>query len=356
MRVLTEEARETLTPRQELILSAIIEDYVRMAEPVGSRSIAKHEDIQFSPATIRNEMADLEEMGYLTQLHTSSGRIPSQKGYRFYVDNLLQQDDPFERDASENLRAFFTSRIDEVEQAAREISTVLSSLTKQTSIVLGPKMYTEKVRKIELIPIARGRAVAILVTDTGHVENCAVHLSDDIRVEDVESIVHVLNDKLIGVPISKLRSHAQSKLSEELAQTLERFEDALAVLNEVCQVGQREEPVYIGGASNVLSQPEFHDVEKAQTILTLLEQGQAVASWLPMEGLGLQVRIGAENVHGALQDCTVITTTYSLYGRPVGHIGVLGPTRMDYSRIMQILNYTSKSMTKMMSRWMDGNR
>ncbi|WP_067622022.1 heat-inducible transcriptional repressor HrcA [Alicyclobacillus acidiphilus] len=344
-----------LTPRQELILSAIIEDYVRMAEPVGSRALAKHDDIQFSPATIRNEMADLEEMGYLTQLHTSSGRIPSQKGYRFYVDNLLQQQGGFDRATGERLREFFTSRIDEVEKAVREVTTVLSSLTRQTAIVLGPKMYTEKVRKIELVPLARGRVVAILVTDAGHVENCAVQLSEDIRVEDLESIVHVLNDKLVGVPISRLRSNLYSKLSEELAQTVERFEDALAVLNEVCQVSQREEPVYIGGASNMLSQPEFHDVEKAQTILTLLEQGQTVASLFPTEGLGLQVRIGAENPIGALQDCTVITTTYSLHGRPVGHIGVLGPTRMDYNRIMQILNYTSESMTQMMSRWIEGH-
>ncbi|GLG00314.1 heat-inducible transcription repressor HrcA [Alicyclobacillus hesperidum subsp. aegles] len=343
-----------LTPRQQLILSAVIEDYVRMAEPVGSRALAKHEEIQFSPATIRNEMADLEEMGYLTQPHTSSGRIPSQKGYRFYVDNLLRQGH-VDRSAGAFLKDFFTKRIDEVEQVVREVSTMLSSLTRQTSIVLGPNMYTEKVRKIELIPIGSGRAVAILVTDTGHVENAHVHFSEDIRVDDVEAIVNVLNDKLVGVPISKLRSNLYAELAEELSRTVERFEDALAVLSEVCQVTDREETVYIGGAANVLSQPEFHDVEKAQSILSLLEQGGTVTSWFPKDERGLTVRIGAENSVGALQDCTVMTTTYSLYGHPVGHIGVLGPTRMDYNRIMQILQYTSAALTEFLTRWSTGN-
>lgn len=339
-----------LTTRQQLILSAIIEDYVRLAEPVGSRALAKHEEIKFSSATIRNEMADLEEMGYLAQLHTSSGRIPSQKGYRFYVDNLMQ-DSHTQMDNVSTLRSFFAKRIDEVEQVVREMSVVLSNLTKQTAIVLGPKMYTDRVRKIELIPLTAGRAVAILVTDAGHVEDCTVHLSEDIRVEDVQSIVNVLNEKLIGVPMSRLRSSLYSQMAEELATKVERYEDVLAVLEEFCQVGQREEPVYIGGAANMLSQPEFHDVEKAQSLLALLERGQSVTHWLPLGGTGLQVRIGAENAIEPLQDCTVITTTYCLSGLPVGHIGVLGPTRMDYGRIMQILEYTSKSMTALLTRW-----
>lgn len=325
-----------------------------MAEPVGSRALAKHEDIQFSPATIRNDMADLEDLGYLTQPHTSSGRIPSQKGYRFYVDHLLQQGQ-VEMDSATTLKSFFAKRIDEVEQVVREMSTVLSSLTKQTSIVLGPKMFTDNVRKIELIPISKGRAVAILVTDAGHVQDCTVHLSEDIRVDDVQAIVNVLNEKLVGVPVSKLRSSLFTRLSEELARTVERYEDVLAVLEEVCQVGQREEPIYIGGAANVLSQPEFHDVEKAQSILSLLEQSGGLAQWFPMDGIGLQVRIGAENPVGPLQDCTIITTTYSLLGQPVGYIGVLGPTRMDYSRITQILTYSSISMTTMLTRWTEGN-
>lgn len=342
-----------MTSRQELILGAIIENYVRMAEPVGSRALAKHEQIQFSPATIRNEMADLEEMGYLAQPHTSAGRIPSQKGYRFYVDNLMESG-RVERDTSVILREFFSKRIDEVEQVVREMSVFLSNLTKQTTIMLGPKMYTDRVRKIELIPLSRGRAVAILVTDSGHVEDCTVHLQEDVRVDDVQAMVNTLNDTLVGVPISKLRSGLYSQLSEQLKRRVERYEDVLAVLEEVCNVGYREEPLYIGGAANMLSQPEFHDVEKAQSILSLLEAGHAVSQFLPLDGIGLQVRIGAENPTGPLQDCAIIMTTYSLSSIPVGHIGLLGPTRMDYSRMMHILDYTSKSMTDFMTRLSDG--
>lgn len=325
-----------------------------MAEPVGSRALAKHNQILFSPATIRNEMADLEDMGYLTQPHTSSGRIPSQKGYRFYVDNLMRAGQ-VERDTALILKDFFANRIDEVEQVVREMSSVLSNLTKQTTIVLGPKMYTDRVRKIELIPLSNGRAVAILVTESGHVEDCTVHLSEDIRVDDVEAMVGALNDTLVGIPIAKLRSGLYSQLAEELTRRVERYEDVLAVLEEFCVVSQRDEPVYIGGAANMLSQPEFHDVEKAQSLLSLLEAGHTVSQFLPLGGVGIQVRIGAENPSGPLQDCAIITTTYSLSGLSVGHIGVLGPIRMDYGRIMQILDYTSRSMTALLTRLSDGS-
>lgn len=339
-----------LTPRQQLILSAIIEDYVRMAEPIGSRALAKHEEIQFSPATIRNEMADLEEMGYLTQPHASAGRVPSQKGYRFYVDNLLRLGQ-MDRETGEFLKSVFTKRIDEVEQVAREVANVLSMLTKQTAIVLGPKTDTEKLRKIELIPLSGGRAIAILVTNTGHVETVHVRFSSEMQADDVETLVRVLNDKVVGVPISELRRTLYAELAGELRRTVERFEDAIAILNEVCQVPEREEAVYIGGASNMLAQPEFHDVGKAQPILSLLEQNTSVSSWFPKAEDGIEVRIGAENTVVELQDCTVIATTYRLGGVPVGHIGVLGPTRMDYNRVMQILSFTSQALTEFLTRF-----
>ncbi|ACV59010.1 heat-inducible transcriptional repressor HrcA [Alicyclobacillus acidocaldarius] len=339
-----------LTPRQQLILSAIIEDYVRMAEPIGSRALAKHEEIQYSPATIRNEMADLEEMGYLTQPHASAGRFPSQKGYRFYVDNLLRLGQ-MDRETGEFLKSVFTKRIDEVEQVAREVANVLSMLTKQTVIVLGPKTDTEKLRKIELIPLGGGRAIAILVTNSGHVETVHVRFSSEMEADDVETLVRVLNDKVVGVPISELRRTLYAELAGELRRTVERFEDAIAVLNEVCQVPEREEAVYIGGASNMLAQPEFHDVGKAQPILSLLEQNESISNWFPKAEDGIEVRIGAENAVVELKDCTVIATTYRLGGVPVGHIGVLGPTRMDYNRVMQILSFTSQALTEFLTRF-----
>lgn len=339
-----------LTPRQKLILNAVIEEYVRSAEPVGSRSLSKHHDIQFSAATIRNEMADLEDMGYLGQPHTSAGRVPSQKGYRFYVDNLLQRPriDPA---AVQTLRQLFEQRILEVERVVQQTSLLLSHLTQQTAIVLGPRMYRETVRQIDLVSIGRGRAVVILVTDSGHVQDRHVQLSEDIAVEDLTYIVKMLNGKLKGVPLSRLRSHMYREIAEEMASTVERYEDALAVLEELCHVRTEDERVYVGGAANILNQPEFRDVEKVKPLIEMLERADAAVQLLPSDESGLQVRIGQENSVEPLQDCTVISATYSVGGSVVGRIGVLGPTRMDYARVMQILDYTSRSLTKILTDW-----
>jgi heat-inducible transcriptional repressor len=341
-----------LTQRQRLILNAVVEDYVQSAEPVGSRTLSKHGEIQFSAATIRNEMADLEDMGYLDHIHTSSGRIPSQKGYRFYVDNLLQRQEIVsgELDA---LRSMFQQRIHEVERIISQTSTVLSHLTNQVTIVLGPKIQQERVKKIELIPITKGRAVAILVTDTGHVQDRQVQLSDDIAVEDIAAIVRLLNDKLAGVPLSKVKSRFYREVVVEMAAMLEHYEDFLGVIEELSSVAETAEKVYVGGAANILAQPEFRDIDKVRPLLILLESAELANQVLPETYSGLDIRIGEENTAEPLRDCTVISTTYSMPGMAIGRIGIVGPTRMDYARIIQILDYTSRSLTKILTGWTD---
>ncbi len=337
-----------LTQRQRLILNAVVEDYVRSAEPIGSRTLSKHGEIQFSAATIRNEMADLEDMGYLDHLHTSSGRIPSQKGYRFYVDNLLQrqQTSTQELDA---LRGMFQERIHEVERMIHQTTLVLSNLTNQVTIALGPKMHQERVKKIELIPIAKGRAVAIMITDSGHVQDRQVQFPDDIAPEDIAAIVRMLNDKLTGVPLSNVKSKFYREIVAELATMLERYEDVLCVIEELSSVAETDGKVYVGGATNILAQPEFRDIEKVRPLLIMLENEQLANKLLPETDGGLDIRIGQENLAVPLQDCTVISTTYTVSGMAMGRIGIVGPTRMDYARIIQILDYTSRALTKILT-------
>jgi heat-inducible transcriptional repressor len=341
-----------LTGRQRLVLNAVVEDYVRSAEPVGSRTLSKHGEIQFSAATIRNEMADLEDMGFLDHLHTSSGRIPSQKGYRFYVDNLLQRQE-IVSDELDALKGMFQERIHEVERIISQTSTILSHLTNQVTIVLGPRIQQERVKKIELIPITKGRAVAILVTDTGHVQDRQVQFSDDIAVEDITAIVSLLNDKLAGVPLAKVKSRFYREVVSEMAAMLEHYEDVLGVIEELSSVADTAESVYVGGAANILAQPEFRDIDKVRPLLILLESAELANQVLPEIYGGLDVRIGQENVAEPLQDCTVISTTYSMPGMAIGRIGIVGPTRMDYARIIQILDYTSRSLTKILTGWND---
>lgn len=338
-----------LTPRQKMILNSIVEEYVRLAEPVGSRALSKHWDIKLSPATIRNEMADLEELGYLEQPHTSAGRIPSQRGYRFYVDHLVK-DHSADVQTLGSLRGLFQERMDEVERVIQQAATVLSQLTQYTSIVLGPKMKQEdKVKHIQLVPLAVNKAVVILVTDTGHVENRQVQMSEDISADDVVKMVNLLNSKLVGTPIRHMRSHLYREVANEMANTLLHYEDALALLDELATVGASgEERVYVGGATQILAQPEFRDIDKVKPLLEMLESQDSALAVLP-KGIGLHVLIGQENKAPMLQDCSVISTTYTVDGVPVGTLGILGPTRMNYSHVMQMINSVSAVLTKVMT-------
>ncbi|GMA52143.1 heat-inducible transcription repressor HrcA [Alicyclobacillus contaminans] len=345
-----------LTQRQKMILAAIVEDYVRYAEPVGSRTLSKHRGFQISPATIRNEMADLEDLGYLDQPHTSAGRIPSQKGYRFYVDHLAT-DSEVDPETIVALRALFQEQMSEVERVIQQTTTVISQLTQYTTLVLGPKIHQEKIKHIQLIPLSHGTAVAILVTDAGHVENRQVHLSEDISSDAVARMVNLLNSKLQGTPLANLRSHLYREVATEMANTLEYFEDAIAVLDELATVTDRNPgKVYVGGAANMLTQPEFRDVDKVRPLLEWLEQ----ADWytaehaLPVAGSKLQVRIGQENEVEPLRDCSVVSATYSIGGVPVGNIGVIGPTRMNYRRVMHILDYVASALSNVITERLSG--
>ncbi|MBX5436463.1 MAG: heat-inducible transcription repressor HrcA [Alicyclobacillaceae bacterium] len=342
-----------LTSRQKLILSAIVEDYVRSAEPVGSRALSKHNEIHLSAATIRNEMADLEEMGLLDQPHMSAGRIPSQKGYRFYVDNLMMRAE-IDAETLAALREVFVQRMTEVERIIQQTSIVLSQLTQYTTIVKGPRLDAGRIKRVELVPLVRGTVVAILVTDTGHVVSRQVLMSEDVTPDDLAQIVNLLNTKLREVPLSRMRSHFYQEVSEEMARTLERYEDALAVLDELCAVDPESGRVYVGGTTNILAQPEFRDVDKVRPLLALLEREETAGQVLPKHQPGLQVRIGRENEVPMLQECTVIAATYAVDGVPVGSVGVLGPTRMNYARVVRILDYVSNALTRVMTERLSG--
>ncbi len=348
---------DVLTPRQKLILAAIVEDYIRSAEPVGSRTLSKHQDFQLSPATIRNEMADLEELGYLDQPHTSAGRVPSQKGYRYYVDHLATRKE-IDQATLRVLRDVFQQRMNEVERVIQQTATVLSQLTQYASIALGPMIHQQHIRHIQLVPLGGCSAVAILVTDTGHVENRHVTLPEDIPPGEVVRMVNLLNAKLVGTSLAHLRSHLYQEIATEMAHTLERYEDAISVLDQLSEtVVNGPAQVYVGGVTNMLGQPEFRDVEKVRPVLELLES----ADWrraldvVPLTGPGVQVRIGQENPVESLQDCTVVSATYMVAGVPVGSIGVIGPTRMNYTRVMRILEYTAGALTRLMTERLTGS-
>jgi heat-inducible transcriptional repressor len=338
-----------LSERQQLILQMIIEDYVHSAEPVGSRTISKRGQVKFSPATIRNEMSDLEDLGFLEQPHTSAGRIPSQKGYRFYVDHLLNPSGLASVEVME-LQKMYVDTIDEMERMVQQTAQILSSLTNYTSLVLGPQVQEVKLRHIQLIPLTERSAVAILVTDKGHVENKTVSVPEGISTEEISKFVEILNKRMVGVPMNHLKSRLYSEIMSELRRYMEHYDEVMTLFNQILQSGH-DGRVYLGGTAKILNQPEFQNIDKLRPLLDMLEANDTVIQLLNQQAApGIQVRIGLENEMESLKDCSLVTATYQINGKPVGTIGVLGPTRMDYGHVISVMGHFANRMSEQLTR------
>ncbi|SEO32346.1 heat-inducible transcription repressor HrcA [Amphibacillus marinus] len=338
-----------LSNRQLLILQVIIDEFIQTAQPIGSRAISKKPSVSFSPATIRNEMADLEEMGYIEKTHSSSGRVPSEKGYRFYVDNLLL---PFHlsHDDKQIITNVFDQDLVEFEQVVQKSVRVLSEMTNYTSIILGPEVYETTLKQLQIVHLSRTTAVAILVTNTGHVEHRSFTIPSEINPADLEKLVNILNVKLTGVPIVKLHSRLQQELIAILTDYVSDLELAMNYLKGAL-LDQQPNNVYIGGITNMLLQPEFNDVSKLHSLYSMIEQEDLVANLLRASAEGIHISIGHENKVNEMQDCSLITATYSLAGKQIGTIALLGPKRMEYSRVISMLNLLSNRMSDTFDRW-----
>lgn len=342
-----------LTDRQMLILRMVVEDYVRSAEPIGSRTISKHLDLGLSAATIRNEMADLEELGYLEQPHTSAGRVPSQVGYRYYVDHLLGRDVRLSTQDVGAIRSLFAERIGEMERIAQQTVQVLSGLTQYTSVVMGPQVYDAKLANLQIVPLSERSAVLIIVTSTGQVQNKTVHFPEGVSLHDVGHLVEIVNRNLHGTPMYQIRSRVLEEVTREVTKHVSDYEEALRLLDQIVNLVDEETTenrLFLGGATNMLLQPEFRDVQKVTPVLSWLEHPSFVLKALSrVDGDLLQgratVRIGGENDVQTLQDCSLITATYRMGSGPLGVIGVIGPTRMDYGRVIRLLEHLSSRLT-----------
>ncbi|MHB9144125.1 MAG: heat-inducible transcriptional repressor HrcA [Symbiobacteriia bacterium] len=337
--------------RKERILQAIIDDYVATAEPVGSRTLARKYRLGVSPATIRNEMADLEEQGYLEQPHTSAGRIPSDKGYRYYVDSLMESKDlsPAEQ---ERITAVFSRRLTEVDHVVRETAKLLSETTQYSTLVTGPRTAQTLLRGARLVPLADNKALLILVTEAGFVEDQIVDMPVEVTLMELQRISGLLDQTLRGQSLYSLSRDALSILHHELdcyrallAQTLEFLTDQGQPLE-----GDR---VYIGGASRILAQPEFHDIGKVKRLMDLLEEEQVVHDILTGAGPAesrVAITIGEEIRYREMADCSLVTATYRVGDQTVGRIGVLGPKRMEYAKVVSLVDNITQRLSAKLSR------
>lgn len=337
-----------LSPRQHLILRALIEEYIQQAEPVGSRTLSKRDDIDFSAATIRNELADLEDMGFLEQPYTSAGRVPSHFGYRFYVDHLMQPEKVNRADLL-RVRRLFASQMDALEQTIEQTASILSRMTNYTSIILGPELYDNKLKHLQVVPVNERMAVAIIVTDTGHVDQRRIIVPEGVSLSSIEKMVNLLNGKLKDVPLFQLKQTVHQELSAELQRLVEQFESVMEMIDQML-VSDLEGQLFTSGATNMLVQPEFQDVEKVKALMDLLHENDTLTKLVSASPGGLQVRIGEENHIEAMNNCSIVTVSFSVDGRSLGRIGVLGPTRMDYSKVISLLQLLAKDFSDHLRR------
>lgn len=337
-----------LTDRQLLILQVIIEDFIQSAQPIGSRSLSKKEEITFSSATIRNEMSDLEDLGFIEKTHTSSGRVPSEKGYRYYVDHLLSPQD-LQKNEIKLLKSLYAERIYELEKVVQKSASILSELTNYTAIVLGPKVKDHKLKKIEIVPLNLETAIAIIITDTGHVENHLITLPSSVDISEIEKMVNILNDRLTGVSIADLKNKIYKEVAVLLKQHLYNYEALVAAITESFTT-TKPAKLFFGGKINMLRQPEFHDVHKVHSLLSMIEQEQGFYELMKQNSNGITVKIGRENQLSALEDCSLITATYSVGVEQVGTLAILGPTRMEYSRVISLLSTFSNDLTALLTK------
>jgi heat-inducible transcriptional repressor len=329
-----------LNRRRSLILKAVVEEHVRSGQPVGSSQIVRHYGLQVSPATVRNELSRLEDDGYVMQPHTSAGRTPSDLGYRFYVDNLLPAPLPLESE-QELIRRYLASCGHDVRNAVRSTARFLADLTSYIAVVLAPAVEPTKIRQLHMMPLAADQALLVVILDGGAVQHRVLDLPGGLDRSDLERLAREMQQVLVGCTADDLPPAMGRLWRSSLARYGEALESATIAVAEVMQAGpQSDERLFLGGTANILSLPEFQDVEKLRLLLRLLESEATVFELLEHHspGAGVRVTIGTENAASEMQSCSLVTAKYRLSGGGTGVIGILGPTRMDYGRVVSLLD------------------
>lgn len=330
-----------LNDRKKKILQLIIEDYISTAEPVGSRTIARKYDLGISPATIRNEMSDLELLGYLEQPHTSAGRVPSAQAYRFYVDSLIEPGSLTDNDMA-LINSWYKERRRNIDDIFQSTAKILSRMTQNVSMVLANKDTGAVFRYIKFLPLDSSHAILCIVTDDGNVDNCVVEIPLGMRPEEMDYLAGRISSVLEGKELSEISDELLSALHMDVAEDKVLFTSFLQAIKRMSRK-QNEQRVFLGGTKQLLNQPEFRDVERVKSLLGILEEEKVVRDLLVAgEDSGLKITIGTENKFTGIQDCSMVQATYRLNGKIVGTMAVLGPTRMEYGKVITVMDYLHK--------------
>lgn len=326
-----------LDERKQKILDAIIRNYQETGEPVGSRTISKYTDLKLSSATIRNEMSDLEEMGLIVQPHTSAGRIPTDTGYRLYVDRLMTA----QRQEVTEAKEFLVQRVDRLEQMLKQMAKLLAVNTNYATMISGPRYGGAKLKFIQLSRMEGSKLLAVIVAESNVIKNTVMDVERDITDEGIFSLNLLLNNNLCGLSLDEINLGIISRIKEQSEGHDDIVEKVLKAVADTIR-GDEEMQIYTSGATNIFKYPELSDGQKASQILAAFEEKQQLTNLLTDhldsgDSQGIQVYIGEETSVQSMKDCSVVTATYELSDGVKGSIGIVGPKRMDYEKVVSTL-------------------
>lgn len=325
-----------LNDRKKRILQAIVDEYVDTAEPVSSGSIADKDGIDYSSATIRNEMAELEKEGYLDKVHTSSGRVPSAKGYRLYVNELLKEQN-LTLEETKFIKSKLEIKVNEIEELTKITTNTLSEITHYTTVAIGPKNNNQIVEEIKFVLLGNRMLMAVIVTDGGLVKEAIIKFDEDIREEQVQNLNYIFNSKLKGKPLEKIDKPLEEYIFSELNYSVEVIKTIIEQINKVIE---EQEKIYLEGANKVFEQPEFQNVQIAKNFINILDKKDLVIDLLNSEFTDdINVYIGDDDAEDGLKDFSVITFKQKINDKEMGTIGIIGPKRMDYSKVISVMKY-----------------
>ena len=332
--------KKLLEERKKRVLQAIVELYIQTAEPVSSNAIMNLEGLEYSSATIRNEMAELEKMGYIEKPHTSAGRIPSAKGYRFYVDELLQED-KITLEEIKYISEKLETKVNEMEEITKITSSTISEITHYTTVSIGPSSEVQRIENIRFVLLSPRMMMAVILTDNGLVKETIIKFDEDISENQAQTLNYMFNNKLKGEPITKIDKPLEKYLVEEMSYSVNLIKPIIEQMKKVIE----EESVRLEGASRILELPEFSSLEVAKNFLNILDEKDLMADMLNTGfAKDINVYIGEENEQEALKDYSVVTFKHRIGNKDLGTIGIIGPKRMDYAKVISVMKYISKKL------------
>ena len=332
-----------LNDRKKQILKAVIEEYISVAEPVSSGTIVEKYDLGFSSATIRNDMADLEQEGYLEKPHTSAGRIPSVKGYRFYVDELLN-DENISLEEIQYIKENLQMKVNEIEDLTKITTNTISEMTHYTTVAIGPDISNNLIKDIKFILLGERLLMAVILTENGAVKETIIKYDEDISQNQINDLNLTFNNKLRGKPLEKI----DKPMEEYILSTMESQANVIKpIIKQMNKTIEETNKIYLEGTSKVFDFPEFKKIDTAKNFLSILDTKEEMLEILN-SGLAkdINVYIGDENENKDLKDLSIITFKHKVGNKDMGTIGIIGPKRMNYSKVISIMKYISKKLNE----------